>query len=162
MWFGFRRFASEQRPRAYASTRSGSQTAPGTSVLLGRGGPRAETRTLQSHSPSTHASTQPLRASSSGNQGRYFQGFGSVPSSLSASFCANRALKNKWQEKSELISKMEREVVQMRDSFVAKETKLTEERDKAIAAGKWVLFVNCSSGQSTLLARAGFFKARLG
>ena len=50
----------------------------------------------------------------------------------------HRALKSKWQEKSELISKMEREVVQMRDNFVAKETKLTEEKDKAIAAGKWV------------------------
>lgn len=48
----------------------------------------------------------------------------------------HRALKSKWQEKSELISKMEREVVQMRDNFVAKETKLTEEKDKAIAAGK--------------------------
>ena len=47
-----------------------------------------------------------------------------------------RSLKAKWQERSELISKMERQVVEVRDKFQEKELKLTEERDKALAAGK--------------------------
>lgn len=47
---------------------------------------------------------------------------------------SHRALKAKWQAKSELIGKLEKEVVEMRNSFQGKETTLTEERDKAIQA----------------------------
>lgn len=47
---------------------------------------------------------------------------------------SHRALKAKWQEKSELIGKLEKEVVEMRNNFKEKEKTLTEERDKAIQA----------------------------
>ena len=50
----------------------------------------------------------------------------------------NRALKLKWKEKSELIGRMEKEVVEMRNSFKEKEKTLTEERDKAIKAAEYV------------------------
>ena len=50
----------------------------------------------------------------------------------------NRALKLKWQEKSELIGRMEKEVVEMRNSFKEKEKTLTEERGKAIKAAEYV------------------------
>ncbi|KAJ7376667.1 leucine rich repeat [Desmophyllum pertusum] len=46
----------------------------------------------------------------------------------------HRTLKTKWQEKSELIGKLEKEVVEMRNNFKEKENTLTEERDKAIQA----------------------------
>jgi len=46
----------------------------------------------------------------------------------------HRTLKIKWQEKSELIGKLEKEVVEMRNNFKEKEKTLTEERDKAIKA----------------------------
>ena len=48
----------------------------------------------------------------------------------------DRALKVKWQEKSELIGQLEKEVVEMRNNFKEKEKTLTEERDKAIQAAK--------------------------
>lgn len=48
----------------------------------------------------------------------------------------DRALKAKWQEKSELIGKLEKEVVEMRNNFKEKEKTLTDERDKAIQAAK--------------------------
>ena len=51
-------------------------------------------------------------------------------------FELNRTLKAKWQEKSELIGKLEKEVVEMRNNFKGKEKTLTEERDKAIQAAK--------------------------
>ncbi|XP_067052104.1 leucine-rich repeat and coiled-coil domain-containing protein 1-like isoform X1 [Acropora muricata] len=46
----------------------------------------------------------------------------------------HRALKVKWQEKSELIGKLEKEVVNMRNNFKEKEKTLIEERDKAVNA----------------------------
>lgn len=46
----------------------------------------------------------------------------------------HRVLKIKWQEKSELIGKLEKEVVNMRNNFREKEKSLTEERDKAVNA----------------------------
>ncbi|KAL9975413.1 hypothetical protein ACROYT_G012573 [Oculina patagonica] len=46
----------------------------------------------------------------------------------------HRTLKTKWQEKSELIGKLEKEVVEMRNNFKEKEKTLTDERDKAIQA----------------------------
>jgi hypothetical protein len=48
----------------------------------------------------------------------------------------SRSLKNKWQERSELIGRLEQEVKEMRNQFDTKEKKLTEEKDKAIKAGK--------------------------
>ena len=48
----------------------------------------------------------------------------------------DRALKAKWQEKSELIGQLEKEVVEMRNNFKEKEKTLTDERDKAIEAAK--------------------------
>lgn len=47
---------------------------------------------------------------------------------------SHRALKIKWQEKSDLIGKLEKEVVNMRNNFKEKEKTLTEERDNAIKA----------------------------
>ncbi len=51
-------------------------------------------------------------------------------------FFIYRTLKTKWQEKSELIGKLEKEVVEMRNNFKEKEKTLTDERDKAIQAAK--------------------------
>jgi len=48
----------------------------------------------------------------------------------------HRALKVKWQEKSELIGKLEKEVVNMRNNFKEKEKTLIEERDKAVNAAE--------------------------
>ena len=48
----------------------------------------------------------------------------------------DRSLKAKWQEKSELIGRLEKEVVEMRNNFNEKEKTLTEERDKAIQAAR--------------------------
>ena len=48
----------------------------------------------------------------------------------------DRALKTKWQEKSELIGKLEKEVVEMRNNFKEREKTSTDERDKAIQAAK--------------------------
>ncbi|XP_015774024.1 PREDICTED: leucine-rich repeat and coiled-coil domain-containing protein 1-like [Acropora digitifera] len=46
----------------------------------------------------------------------------------------HRTLKVKWQEKSELIGKLEKEVGNMRNNFKEKEKTLIEERDKAVNA----------------------------
>lgn len=46
----------------------------------------------------------------------------------------HRILKTKWQEKSELIGKLEKEVLEMRNNFKVKENTLIEERDKAVKA----------------------------
>lgn len=46
----------------------------------------------------------------------------------------HRILKTKWHEKSELIGKLEKEVVEMRNNLRGKEKTLIEERDKAVKA----------------------------
>lgn len=51
-------------------------------------------------------------------------------------FFAHRTLKIKWQEKSELIGKLEKEVVEMRNNFKEKEKALNEERNKAMKAAE--------------------------
>ena len=51
-------------------------------------------------------------------------------------FLVKRALKVKWQEKSELIGKLEKEVGNMRNNFKEKEKTLFEERDKAVNAAE--------------------------
>ena len=55
---------------------------------------------------------------------------------LSFLFLVKRALKVKWQEKSELIGKLEKEVGNMRNNFKEKEKTLIEERDKAVNAAE--------------------------
>lgn len=55
---------------------------------------------------------------------------------LSFLFLVKRALKVKWQEKSELIGKLEKEVINMRNNFKEKEKTLIEERDKAVNAAE--------------------------
>ena len=47
-----------------------------------------------------------------------------------------RSLKSKWQERSDLIGRLEQEVKEMRNQFDAKEKKLLEEKEKALRAGK--------------------------
>ena len=49
-------------------------------------------------------------------------------------FCS--VLNNKWKEKSQLIGQLESQVREMRDSWEAKEKKLTIERDKSLKAAK--------------------------
>ncbi|CAB4004917.1 Leucine-rich repeat and coiled-coil domain-containing 1 [Paramuricea clavata] len=58
-----------------------------------------------------------------------------IQSELEKSEEAKRSLKNKWQERSDLIGRLEQEVKEMRNQFDTKEKKLTEEKDKAIKAG---------------------------
>lgn len=45
-------------------------------------------------------------------------------------------MKTKWHEKSELIGKLEKEVVEMRNNLRGKEKTLIEERDKAVKAAE--------------------------
>lgn len=45
-------------------------------------------------------------------------------------------LNNKWKEKSQLISQLEQQVREMKDSWEKKELKLSQERDKALHAAK--------------------------
>ena len=59
-----------------------------------------------------------------------------IRSFVKFNLCYRRTLKAKWQERSELIGKLEKEVVEMRNTFKEKENKLSEERDKAITAAK--------------------------
>ena len=49
-----------------------------------------------------------------------------------------RALDNKWKEKGELIGQLETQVRQVKQTFDDKEKRLTEERDKALKAERWV------------------------
>ena len=51
-------------------------------------------------------------------------------------YCTFRSLKNKWQERSDLIGRLEQEVKEMRNQFDVKEKKLLEEKNKAVKAGK--------------------------
>ena len=51
-------------------------------------------------------------------------------------YCTFRLLKNKWQERSDLIGRLEQEVKEMRNQFDVKEKKLLEEKNKAVKAGK--------------------------
>lgn len=50
--------------------------------------------------------------------------------------CDFRTLKNKWQDRSASISTLEEQVTHMRDVWVEKERKITDERDKAVTAAE--------------------------
>mgnify|MGYP002803881909 CR=1 FL=1 len=58
-----------------------------------------------------------------------------VQSELEKSEESRRSLKVKWQERSDLIGRLEQEVKEMRNQFGSKEKKLIEEKEKAIKAG---------------------------
>lgn len=47
-------------------------------------------------------------------------------------------LNNKWKEKSQLIGQLEKQVQQMKDNWENKEKKLTQERNKAVEAARYV------------------------
>ena len=49
-----------------------------------------------------------------------------------------RALDNKWKERGELIGQLETQVRQVKQTFDEKEQRLTEERDKALKAERYV------------------------
>jgi hypothetical protein len=48
-------------------------------------------------------------------------------------------LNRKWKEKSSLIGQLEQQVMAMKESWEAKEKKVTAERDKAVNAAGYVL-----------------------
>ncbi|XP_028392315.1 leucine-rich repeat and coiled-coil domain-containing protein 1-like [Dendronephthya gigantea] len=58
-----------------------------------------------------------------------------LQSELEKSEETKRSLKSKWQERSDLIGRLEQEVKEMRNQFDAKEEKMVEEKEKAIKAG---------------------------
>lgn len=47
-------------------------------------------------------------------------------------------LNSRWKEKSQLIGQLEKQVQEMKESWEKKEVKLTQERDKALNAAKYV------------------------
>ncbi|KAJ8310980.1 hypothetical protein KUTeg_011464, partial [Tegillarca granosa] len=63
-----------------------------------------------------------------------------LQSELQESKKAHSSLNTKWKEKSQFIGDLEKQVQQMKDTWEAKEIKLTNERDKALQAAHIAIF----------------------